>query len=132
MLDGERDFGGGQRGIVAIRHQYRAGVAAFTMEHHTIAARPGDMFDKTDGHTGTFEQWALLDVEFDEGVIRTGIEPHRFERFLARAQVFQRTPFRIPKGERFLQRQRSCDQATTKATDAEAGRLFGGEHDDLQ
>ena len=65
----QRDLGGGQKGIAAIGHEHRAGVAAFAFDLESQGGGRGDCGDDAERDAGAFEQRALLDVQFDEGVI---------------------------------------------------------------
>ena len=60
---------GGAEGVAAVGHQQRAGVAADAFDGEVIAGGRGDGGDDADGKAFALEQRALLDVEFDPGMV---------------------------------------------------------------
>ena len=74
---GERDFGGGEKGIAAVRHQHCAGVAALAFDRDAQAGGRGDRGHDAESGVVLLEKRALLDVQFDEGgvIVRRAGEP---------------------------------------------------------
>ncbi len=66
LLDCKGNFGGGEKRVVSIRHQYSAGVTAFPSDGNAQAGRSRDVRDDADGDRMAFEEWTLLDVKLDE------------------------------------------------------------------
>ena len=62
-------FGGGAERVAAVGHQQRAGVAAEAFDGEAIAGGRGDGGDDAEWDAFALEQRALLDVQFDPGVV---------------------------------------------------------------
>ena len=71
-FDGEDEFGGGTKGVAAIGHKERSGVTAQTCDGEAIAGGSGDAGDDANRDLFALEEWPLLDVQLDPGVIVVG------------------------------------------------------------
>ena len=139
FFDGEDDFGGGAEGVLAVRHEESAGVAAEAGDREAVAGGRGDAGDDAD--RGCLRARA-------GGLARCGARPRRGSAW-----------GEAHGGERAGEAGGSADvgegacgfgglvgfvegvgaggvecageQAGAEAADAEAGGLFGGEHDEF-
>ena len=133
-LQRERYFGGGEKGIVAIRHEDRAGMTAFAFDDQPHGGRSGDRGHDADRHAGAFEKRALLDVEFDEGrVVSSGkarvVKGPGKSRGLA--DLVQRATLGIAQTFAGGCIEAACEEAAAETADAEQRGLFGGEDQKL-
>ena len=134
LFDRQNELGGGTESIFAVGHQERSGVAAEARDGEAIAGRGGDAGDDADGNAFAFEQRALLDVQLDPGVVAVRRKAHGSElscETCCDANGAQRNFVLVLQRVGAVWVERAGQQTAAQTADAEAGGLFGGEHDEF-